>query len=239
MKDYGRWSEWNLKLTLKYFLPSGSDWDSVCGGNHVAATTEGEDGASSLSATSGSGQMGESLQRTGTRCYILCRWSCAGLVAWCFKQPVKSSWFCLCCLHCSVSSWMFVFCVTEDAARHNPDQPPGPHPRGLTPGLQLSCWWPRGTFIWPCLHSSPRACLRHHHRPPRHSPGRDSHEDAAQEPWLLYCKLIQRNEHTAHWTLVRLPLAVLFLLSLLTHHSVFCSRKATNGTLTSRRTKQN
>lgn len=81
--------EWNLKLTLKYFLPSGSDWDSVCGGNHVAATTEGEDGASSLSATSGSGQMGESLQRTGTRCYILCRWSCAGFVAWCFKQPVK------------------------------------------------------------------------------------------------------------------------------------------------------
>lgn len=127
---------------------------------------------------------------------------------------------CLCCLHCS---GMFVFCVTEDAARHNPDQPPGPHPRGLTPGLQLSCWWPRGTFIWPCLYSCPRACLRHHHRPPRHSPGRDSHEDAAQEPWLLYCKLIPRNEHTAHWMLVRLPLAVLFLLSLLTQLSTsFC-----------------
>lgn len=136
----------------------------------------------------------------------------------------------------SVSSWMFVFCVTEDAARHNPDQPPGPHPRGLSPGLQLSCWWPRGAFIWPCLHSSPRASLRHHHRPPRHPPGRDSHEDAAQEPRLLYCKLIQRNEHTAHWALVRLPLAELFLLSFLInpHHSVFCSRKATNGTLTSK-----
>lgn len=79
-------------------------------------------------------------------------------------------------------------CVTEDAARHHPDQPPRPHPCGVAPGLQLSGWRPWGAFIGLGLHSIPWPYVQHHSRPPWHPPGWDPHEDSAQEPGLLHCE---------------------------------------------------
>lgn len=37
----------------RVFVPSGGDRDSVCGGDHAAASAEREDGAASLLAASG------------------------------------------------------------------------------------------------------------------------------------------------------------------------------------------
>ena len=78
-------------------------------------------------------------------------------------------------------------CVTEDAAGHHPDQSAGPHPRGLSAGLQLSPRQPRGSLLRPGLHWCSGALVRQRGQPPRHPPGRDPDEDPAEEPGLLHC----------------------------------------------------